>query len=252
MELAKIRNKAKLEEGRGPGASGLSDGPLPSEPATVSAPELPVELNELNELFDTSLPVPDQLPLRTPAAPQVRFDPLAVILAGRQADQPESAVFDRSEELRQTADAEEDCQEYLCFMLGSEEYGINIMDIKELIKPRELTEVPHAPHFVDGIISLRGVIVPVFDLHKRLGLYSQPSSPLERVVIVRRHDSLNGLRVDSVTGVVRIPASRCEPAPAALEGIDRDFVSGIGRSDDRMVILLDIEHVADAGLYGGV
>ena len=122
------------------------------------------------------------------------------------------------------------------------------MEIKELIKPRELTEVPRAPHFVDGIISLRGMIVPVIDLRKRLGLHSQRPTAQQRIVIVRQRSGFSGLRVDSVTGVVRIADHRREAAPAALEGIDREFVAGIGRADNRMVILLDIQNVADLEL----
>ncbi len=247
MELAKIRNKARQDES-GAGVPPTSPAvPLP----LTEAPFLPAAL-PLSALPGDAVGGPDFEPV-TPVLPPVSaisFDPLAAILAGRQADQQSmpSALADLppQEELR----VEERYQEFLCVILGSEEYGVNIMDIKELIKPRELTEVPHAPYFVEGVISLRGVIVPVLDLRKRLGLTAATPTGQERVVIVRRGESFSGLRVDAVTGVVRIPESRREATPAALEGIDRECVAGIGRSDDRMVILLDVEHLVDPGTVG--
>lgn len=224
---------------------------LPVSPSAVEKPAVPPALALPDDLFDSaggevSFPGP-ATPATSPTP--VRFDPLAVIMAGRQADQLVAAPSDLPDQ--PLAAGAEQYQEFLCFLLGSEEYGVNIMEIKELIKPRELTEVPRAPDFVDGIISLRGMIVPVIDLRRRLGLHSRRPTNQERVVIVRHRTSFCGLRVDSVTGVVRIFEDRREATPAALEGIDRDFVAGIGRSDDRMVILLDVQNVADVGLAGG-
>jgi len=243
MDLAKIRNKARQEEVRtAEAARPESDHPSPQAPVTPPALAVP---DELCGETDRELLIPGPASIR-PGVPVVRFDPLAVILAGRQADQ-------QGDELPlqpSHPETDEECyQEFLCFMLGSEEYGINIMEIKELIKPRELTEVPRAPYFVDGIISLRGVIVPVIDLRRRLGLDAQSASGQERIVIVRQQrGGFSGLRVDEVTGVVRIADHRREATPAALEGIDREFVAGIGRTDQRMVILLDVQKVADLGL----
>lgn len=241
MELAKIRNKAKQEEG-----STAAVSPAADEPAVPPALALPDDLLD-GAGGEVSFPGPTS-PVTSPSS--VRFDPLAVIMAGRQADQLAIAPSDSSDQPLALAAGDEQYQEFLCFLLGSEEYGVNIMEIKELIKPRELTEVPRAPDFVDGIISLRGMIVPVIDLRKRLGLYSRRPTNQERVVIVRHRNSFCGLRVDTVTGVVRIFEHRREATPAALEGIDRDFVAGIGRCDDRMVILLDVQNVADVGLAG--
>lgn len=248
MELAKIRSKAKQKERR----ADASAPPEESRPASEE-PVAPPALTLPDDLFDDTangMVIPGPAPSRT-ATSAVRFDPLAVLLAGRQADQravpaaePVAAV------VAESGDSEQ-YQEFLCFLLGDEEYGINIMEIKELIKPRELTEVPRAPHFVDGIISLRGVIVPVINLRKRLGLAARRLSNQERIVIVRHGESLSGLRVDAVTGVVRIADHRREATPAVLEGVDREFVAGIGRSDDRMVILLDVQHAADAGSQPG-
>lgn len=246
MDLAKIRNKARQEGLAQATGTSAEERPVPQQEAVVPPAPSMSECSLVEQMGDELvMPAPASVSC---VATSVRFDPLAVILAGRQADQVASDVDPLPQDEAPAVASEEGYQEFLCFLLGDEEYGVNIMEIKELIKPRELTEVPHAPYFVDGIISLRGVIVPVIDLCKRLGLHSQRVTAHQRIVIVRQRNGYSGLRVDSVTGVVRIADHRREAAPVALEGVDREFVAGIGRSDDRMVILLDIHNVADLGL----
>jgi purine-binding chemotaxis protein CheW len=122
------------------------------------------------------------------------------------------------------------------------------MEIKEIIKPREWTEVPRAPHFISGVISLRGVIIPVFDMRRRLELPPVPASGRERIVVVKDGESFCGILVDEVVQVVRIPVTSIEPAPTVLEGIDRDFVIGIGRHEGTMLILLSLENILNLTL----
>ena len=244
MDLAKIRTKARQEATAQTAGEPVDDRLLLQEAVVPPALAVP---DDVPGGGGGELVIPGPAPISSSNAP-VHFDPLAVILAGRQTDMLAPDVDLQSQKQAQAVASEDAYQEFLCFLLGDEEYGINIMEIKELIKPRELTEVPRAPHFVDGIISLRGVIVPVIDLRKRLGLQGQRSTAQQRIVIVRQRTGFSGLRVDSVTGVVRIADHRREAAPAALEGIDREFVAGIGRADNRMVILLDIQNVADLEL----
>lgn len=183
--------------------------------------------------------------LQEEAVPLVSFtsyNPLSVLLAGR------AALLDEENEDRDRAETEyveEALLEYLCFRVSHELYAVNIMEIKEIIKPREWTEVPRAPHFVCGVISLRGVIIPVFDMRLRLGLPEVPSSGKERIVVVKDQEGFCGILVDEVVQVVRIPVTSIEPAPAVLEGIDRDFVLGIGRQDGNMLILLSLENILD-------
>jgi purine-binding chemotaxis protein CheW len=248
MELAKIRNKARENEAKQ--VSGDSSEPSVGRLAVTSEPPALALPDELFEGTSQEVAFPGPAPVSIPRLP-LRFDPLAVILAGREADLTASAHSMNARQDSEPASREEACEEFLCFTLGGEEYGVNIMEIKEIIKPRELTEVPRAPQFVDGIISLRGLIVPVLDMRKRLALPTSTLSGQQRIVIVRNGGSFTGLRVDAVTGVVRILNSRREATPAILEGVDRDFVAGIGRTDDRMVILLDVRNVADVALTGG-
>lgn len=251
MELAKIRNKARQEATLEPSAYAA---PLEKEPAVAGGTEDPspppaVALPDcLLDLQSTLVAFPGPAAVR-PEQTELRFDPLAKILAGREHDRTVSGAADEEpEQEKQPVASEVDFEEFLCFRLGDEEYGINIMEIKEIIKPRELTEVPRTPGFVDGVLSLRGVIVPVFTMRKRLGMTLDYDGSQERIVIVRCGDGLHGLRVDRVTDVVKIAKTDREATPSVLEGVAREFVSGIGRAGKRMLIILDICKVVDTAL----
>ena len=171
--------------------------------------------------------------------------PLEAILVGRSAAGcgAESANDDES-----ISDTGLNSREFLCFRVSDEIYGIDIMDIKEIIKQREVTEVPRAPLFVSGILSLRGLIVPIIDMRIRLGLARSGQSGKERVIVVKSKNSLSGLLVDEVFQVVRVKTGAFEDAPAVMDGINRDFISGIGRSEERLIIILNVENCADIDL----
>ncbi|CAH2031176.1 chemotaxis protein CheW [Trichlorobacter ammonificans] len=246
MELAKIRNKALLaEQAAAESRSITAEALFPELPAETAATGVSLVPDASVPAAAAEHPEPALEPLRF-NAPQRRFDPLAVILAGRVAASSLSVGTQADEPVVPTEEAiDERFEEFLCFTLGDEEYGVNIMEIKEIIKPRELTEVPRTPVFVDGVLSLRGVIVPVLAMRRRLEMTPARDRSQERIVIVRHGDGLTGLRVDRVTGVVRI-AERCrEAAPGVLEGTAREFVAGIGRSDGRMIIILDVASIID-------
>jgi len=253
MDLAKIRQKARQErEYRQHEAS------LPSK-AELPEPTRPQGMASTRRVSDDEYYVLDAEPItidttfqeipRTPAPCRriVPRDPLEAILAGREA----SGCGDNLPLASQAqADAGQDMyQEFLCFKVSDEVYGVDIMDIKELIRPREVTEVPRTPSFVSGIISLRGVIIPIIDMLDRLGLVRDAVTGRERVIVVRQGESFSGLLVDEITQVVRIAIDAIEAPPTVLEGIDRDFVSGIGRADGRMIILLNLPAIIDIHLY---
>jgi len=129
------------------------------------------------------------------------------------------------------------------FRLGSEEYGVNIMQVQEIIKLTDITQVPKAPAFVEGIIDLRGRVLPIVDLRERFGMEQREDTDATRIVVVNIDDMTVGLIVDSVSEVLRIPNRSIEPPPPIIAGIESRFLQGIGRVNKRLLILLDLQKV---------
>lgn len=255
MNLAEIRKKARAEKDGGtsvpPTGGGRAEQPL-SPREGVQVPTFSDTPHDTRGTGET-VPMPPPPPVVTrqgegvspppPAAAPRGFDPVRIILRGRElAEQvvdPE-LVAEKSQLL-----AEEAVTEYLCFRVGTELYAVPIMTIKEIIKPRELTEVPRSPSFVKGILSLRGVIIPIFSLRERLHFEPAPIDGRSRIVVVRKGDELCGILVDEVLQVAHLADDSIEPPPSVLDGIDRDFVSGIGRHGGRMIIVLSLANLLD-------
>lgn len=123
--------------------------------------------------------------------------------------------------------------EFLSFMLGEEEYALPLNRISEIIKPRPITHVPRSKGFVLGVVSLRGVIIPVFDLPAKLNLGKVKWNRSSRMVIVRRSDGeLVGLATDSVEDVVRVLPGDIEPPPPAMGGVEAQYLEGVGRAEE--------------------
>lgn len=209
----------------------------------TSQPETETFAEQIEELFAGEEKPAPPAPLAEKVSRQ--FDPLAQLLAGREtAGCDEDAVF-----MTTTAAETGEFQEFLCFRVAEENYAVNIMEIKEIIKPREVTEVPRVPRFVTGILSLRGIIIPVYDMRQRLGFPPLEETGKRRIIVVKRQDEFSGLMVDEVVQVVRIETGSIEPPPAVLDGIDREFVNGLGRFGGQMLILLNMEKILDIALH---
>jgi purine-binding chemotaxis protein CheW len=256
MDLAKIRKKSLQtlkEQGDEPipapsSSPVLKQNTLEMSPASAVSTEVDFFQEENHHITGTSPasavpPRAELLPKRATAA----VTPMEAILAGRTAAgcDDESILADDV-----TSDISAESKlEFLCFRVSDEIYGINIMDIKEIIKPREVTEVPRAPLFVSGVLSLRGTIIPIIDMRIRLGLAREEPTGKERIVVIKSNNSFSGLLVDEVIKVVQVQQDDVEAAPTILDGIDRDFISGLGRSDGRFIIILNLENIADINLY---
>ncbi|WP_332882163.1 chemotaxis protein CheW [Geothermobacter hydrogeniphilus] len=119
-----------------------------------------------------------------------------------------------------------------------------------MIKPREVTEIPRVPDFLLGIISLRGIIVPVVDLRRRLNLGVVVADDRARILVCEEKDRIVGLLVDNITQVIHLGADEIEPPPAILTGLNRELVEGVGRIKGQMVILLDLPQVLDMEMHG--
>lgn len=131
-------------------------------------------------------------------------------------------------------------EEFLSFFLGDEEYAIDILIIKEIIGIMDITFVPRTDDYIRGIISLRGAIIPVFDLRKRLGLRETGYSDKNRIIVISIDGELIGITVDGVAEVMKIRGLDIEPTPSTISGIDAEYIRGICRYKGRIVILLDI------------
>jgi purine-binding chemotaxis protein CheW len=138
-----------------------------------------------------------------------------------------------------------DKTELLGFMISDEEYALDILEIKEIIRLQTITPVPRTPGYLKGIITLRGVIVPIFDLRRRLGLKEREHGPLTRIVVVYRGEEYAGLIVDSITQVMRIGAEQIEPPPTTIGVVEAEFIRGVTRHQERLVILLNLSRVLD-------
>jgi purine-binding chemotaxis protein CheW len=138
------------------------------------------------------------------------------------------------------------------FHVGNEEFCLDILRVQEIIRLQQLTRVPNSPDAMDGVMNLRGKIIPVIALRKRFGLEHAPSDKNARIVVVEVKGAVLGLIVDSVSEVLRIPAATVEPPPH-LGQARQEYVSGVGKLDDRLLILLDVERLMSADeLIGAV
>ncbi len=134
------------------------------------------------------------------------------------------------------------------FEVASEEYAVDILAVQEINRMMEVTRVPSSPPAVVGVINLRGKIIPVLDLRERFGMEATPKTDQMRIVVVEVHSRVIGFIVDRVHEVLRISSSIVEPAPAMVCSIDSDFIAGVGKLEDRLLILLDLEKLFDREL----
>lgn len=128
-----------------------------------------------------------------------------------------------------------------CFCLKDDLYAVDIMRIKEIIRPQKLTPLPQAPSFIDGIINLRGAVIPVVDLRKRFGMTAREVTASTRLLIVRLSSQTLGLVVDDVTEVITVPVKDIKPPPAVSDGVIVNYLLGVCLSGESMVMLLDID-----------
>ena len=134
-------------------------------------------------------------------------------------------------------------EQVVVFSLAGELYGLDISRVQGIIKMPEVTRVPRAAEFVEGVINLRGEIVPIIDLRKRFGLGQQEDSVDTRIINVEMGDHLVGLIVDAVEEVLNIPSDVIEPPPDLVTTVDSAYLRGIAKLEDRLVILLDLDRV---------
>ncbi len=134
-------------------------------------------------------------------------------------------------------------QQLVVFDLNDEAYGVDIGSVREIIRLQEITRVPCTPDFVEGVINLRGKVIPVVELRKRFSLLVQDRTKENRIVNVDIGGQEIGMVVDAVTEVLRISADAVEPPSSVITTADSGYLRGIARIDERLIILLDLDQV---------
>jgi purine-binding chemotaxis protein CheW len=129
------------------------------------------------------------------------------------------------------------------FFLDREEYGVDVRQVQEIRRVSEITSVPRAPEFIRGVINLRGRILPVLDLKRKLGLGEVVAGRATRIVVVRVRERLLGLLVDGASQVLKVEVSRVEPPPEEVVERGGDYIRGVAKLDDRLIILVDLERL---------
>lgn len=143
----------------------------------------------------------------------------------------------------------EDTMQIVTFQVGSEEYGLDIRSITEVVRPLKITLLPRMPEFVEGVVNLRGVIIPIVDLRKRFALAKSIDNRrtmrmmITKGVVHGAPGELLGLVVDSVNEVLQVPKKEIGPAPEAATGEHAGFITGMGKVGDRLIILIDITRI---------
>lgn len=135
------------------------------------------------------------------------------------------------------------------FFLGEEEFGADILMVQEIIRMQPITRVPNAPYFVEGVINLRGKVIPIIELRKRLNVSGTPEDTRKvRVIVVDVEGKITGFIVDAVSQVLRIPKNTVEPAPSiVIAGIDSAYITGVSKLEDKLLILLDFNKILTKG-----
>ncbi len=130
------------------------------------------------------------------------------------------------------------------FELEQEEYGIDVLTVREIMRMPAITKMPNTPHYVDGIINLRGTVVPIISLRKRFGLMEREGDRNNRILVMEVGDGLTGFVVDAVAEVIRVSATEIQPSPAIVQGnAAQDCITGVINHGERLLIVLDLNRL---------
>ena len=152
-------------------------------------------------------------------------------------------THDSTLEKSRTALKMQDYLQVVSFTLGGEDYAIEITKVKEIILVEGITRVPQLPAYIEGIINLRGMVIPVVDLRKRFGVGGSTFDEHTRIVVTRIGDAIVGMIVDAVSRVMKIPKANIQPPPDTIACLAGEYLVGVARLDQRMQLLLDIDQV---------
>jgi purine-binding chemotaxis protein CheW len=134
-------------------------------------------------------------------------------------------------------------RQLVSFMLDEVEYGVDILCVHEILRFPDMTRLPNTPDFIKGVINLRGNVIPVVDVRIRFGFPVGEVTDLTRIIVIETNDKQVGLLVDNVHQVVRIPVTSIDPPSDLITGMSEDFISGIGRLKDRLIVILNMTNI---------
>jgi purine-binding chemotaxis protein CheW len=138
----------------------------------------------------------------------------------------------------------EERMQLVSFNLGKEEYGVEVLKVREIIRMSTITRVPNMPRYVEGVINLRGKVIPVISLRKKFDLGESENDNRTRIMVMEMAGELTGFIVDSVAEVIRISAGEIQPTPPLVTGnIDQECLSGVINQDERLLVLLNLERL---------
>ncbi len=141
-----------------------------------------------------------------------------------------------------------DLLQLVSFTIGEEEYGVDILCVQEINRMLNVTQVPNSPEYVDGVINLRGKVIPVIALRTRFGMPRIERTKDTRIVVVELIGKTVGFVVDGVSEVLRIPRSVTEPPPSTvMQNVKSEFITSVAKLEDRLLILIDLEKVLSDG-----
>lgn len=131
------------------------------------------------------------------------------------------------------------------FMLSDEEYGVEVLKVREIIRMPTITKMPNTPHYVEGVINLRGKVIPIISMRKRFGLMESENSSQTRIMVMDVSGLLTGFIVDAVSEVIRIHSSEIQPPPSMVvsSGIGQEFITGVFNHADRLLIIMDVDRM---------
>ncbi|MDX1763067.1 MAG: chemotaxis protein CheW [bacterium] len=142
---------------------------------------------------------------------------------------------------RPDAKASNSLLQVIRFKLGDEEFAMDILQVEEIIRMLEITKVPKAPRFVEGVVSLRDRVIPVVDLRKRFDIAPAPENGQTRMIVVKTRPKPIGLIVDSVSEVLRLSKERVEPSPTVISNLDSRPIAGVAKIEGHLIMLLDAD-----------
>lgn len=131
----------------------------------------------------------------------------------------------------------------MSFKVGKELFGVYIHVVQEIVRVPEITPVPEMPPFVEGVINLRGKIVSIVELSKKLKIEGSSKTRASRILIIELEKKVVGLLVDAVTEILRIPPESVEPAPDIVTSVGAEYITGVGKLPDKLIILLDLKNI---------